>query len=87
MDDTTNDGENCRTCRFWRSLERGDEDADDESGDCRRRAPVIVAKKITHFCEGWGFPMTPAAEWCGEYEARKPLPMATPTESTEPTRG
>lgn len=67
-------GERCETCRYWRD------------GGCYRHAPrpvrfVSVKAELTAdltledtFAVSW--PATDEHDWCGEWSARVPLPVA-----------
>jgi hypothetical protein len=54
----------CGTCRFWKGY--------GSNGDCRRRAPVVVAKDPRQGSDtGMSmttFPRTNDYWWCGEFE-------------------
>jgi hypothetical protein len=54
--------ERCETCRFW-------EDAGDDEGLCRRRAPLPYSTRDDeHVAErtAW-WPFTHPHDWCGEW--------------------
>lgn len=66
--------ERCETCRFWVTTYALAQD----TGDCRKGLPVVHFDRnrdgeLTH----WGhWPLTTAVCWCGEFQPRKPLPVA-----------
>ena len=64
----------CEMCKFWSPMDDASEWEDElgkksEStthGFCHRYPPVIKPPKKTTWLE-WGYPVTDAVNWCGEW--------------------
>ncbi len=61
----------CRTCRFWNAYDNKDGDPP-KDGDCHRYPPTVGD---LHGSDQWPdsftHPATWAADWCGEWAARR----------------
>ena len=74
--------ERCERCRYWENLDRRHSieppnldrrrraptaAADDETGICRRFPPSFTGTASAIPARARGFPITVAADWCGEF--------------------
>ncbi len=64
----------CDNCRFWKPHAIT---SMSHLGFCRRRVPVVSISTV----EASLWPETKREDWCGEYEARPPVPE----DGTSPT--
>lgn len=54
----------CQSCTYWQPKS-------DATGECRRHAPQTIAFTVDEDVRFESrFPVTQAADWCGDYEAR-----------------
>jgi len=52
----------CQSCTYWQAK------ADTSTGECRRHAPQTVAFNVDDGVKFESrFPLTKAADWCGDY--------------------
>lgn len=73
----------CDQCRWWDKADDAEEDVegpDVVAGKCKRRCPQTMDTAAGHLNDGldlaWGYwPMTFAADWCGEFQ---PTPKPPP---------
>lgn len=62
----------CRNCRFWSPSHPAFREQDRGGQYCRRRAPVCVSDTREAL-----WPLTKAADWCGEFERFNLVPATT----------
>lgn len=75
--------ERCEACRWWEDADPEEIlDRDDDLGWCRRHAPAPL---VVIGCRDDGiassevvWPFTERTDFCGEWQARKPLPVVEP---------
>ena len=55
----------CESCTYWKSVEAK------AAGECRRHAPQTIAFTVDADVKFESrFPVTKAADWCGDYSAK-----------------
>jgi hypothetical protein len=62
---------NCATCRFWATDDYPQQEGEVQMGECRRRAPLLIALKPEDApFRVW--PTTRDWDWCGDFESMSP---------------
>lgn len=82
----------CKTCPYWDEYQTCDacHDADDVNtmGDCRRRAPTMIATRAEDPRNAADFnslfPYTMSDEWCGEHPDRDATRRAAQAQGAKP---
>jgi hypothetical protein len=68
--------EDCKWC-FFSQDEAKDEDEKEETGECRRNPPVLVAGYAENaYSHRWEWPRVPLNGFCGQWQHEKPITPA-----------